>query len=73
MSSKDFYSTLGVPKNATDEQIKKAYKKLAFKYHPETGLKYHPETSFKYHPETGSGDVLDASAGAPASLRYRQR
>ena len=33
--SKDFYSTLGVSKNASDDEIKKSYKKLAFKYHPD--------------------------------------
>ena len=32
---KDFYKTLGVPADATDAEIKKAYRKLARKYHPD--------------------------------------
>ena len=35
MKSEDFYDILGVPKNATEEQIKKAYRKLALKWHPD--------------------------------------
>ena len=35
MDYKDYYQVLGVPKDATDKQIKQAYRKLARKYHPD--------------------------------------
>jgi len=35
MAKRDFYDILGVPKNATNDDIKKAYRKLAMKHHPD--------------------------------------
>ncbi len=47
MAEKDYYKKLGVEKNASKEEIKKAFKKLALKYHPDRA----PEDKKKEYEE----------------------
>lgn len=47
MKYKDYYAILGVERGATDEQIKKAYRRLARKYHPDVSKEAGAEDKFK--------------------------
>ena len=47
MGSDSYYDTLGVPKNASQEEIKKAYRNLAKKYHPDVCKEPGAEEKFK--------------------------
>ena len=47
MEFKDYYKVMGVPRDATEAQIKQAYRKLARKYHPDVSKEKNAEAQFK--------------------------
>jgi len=47
MANKDYYAILGVSKDATDEEIKKAFRKLAHQYHPDKNKEAGATDKFK--------------------------
>ena len=47
MSKRDYYEVLGLDKSASSEDIKRAYRKLAKKYHPDVSTEKDAEAKFK--------------------------
>ena len=56
-AKRDYYEVLGVDKNADAAAIKKAYRKLAKKYHPDTN-KENPQAEQKFKEVTEAYSVL---------------
>ena len=58
MNQKDYYGILGVGRNATEGEIKKAYRKLAMKYHPDRNPGKEKEANEKFKQINEAYEVL---------------
>jgi len=61
MSKRDYYEVLGVEKSATNDDIKKAYRKLAMKYHPDRNLDNPQDAEAKFKEVKEAFEVLEDS------------
>lgn len=64
---RDYYEVLGVAKGASDEDVKKAYRKLARQYHPDVNKAADAETKFKEVKE-----AYDVLSDGQKRARYDQ-
>lgn len=58
LAQRDYYDILGVPKDASERQIKKAFHKLAMKYHPDRNKSPDAEAKFREIAEGESCQLL---------------
>ena len=68
MSKKDYYETLGVSKNADAKEVKKAYRKLAVKYHPDKN----PNNKQAEEKFKEAAEAYDVLSNAEKKQRYDQ-
>lgn len=69
MSKKDFYDVLGVDSSADDKEIKKAYRRLAMKYHPDRNPD-DAEAEAKFKEATEAYEILSDSQKKSAYDQY---
>jgi len=68
---KDYYAVLGVPKNASQAEIKKAYRKLAQKHHPDANAG-NPQAEERFKEISAAYDVLSDEETRKAYDRARE-
>jgi molecular chaperone DnaJ len=68
MSKRDYYEVLGVDKNASEQEVKKAYRKMALKFHPDKNPD-NPEAESKFKEAAEAYEVL---SNADKKGRYDQ-
>ena len=68
MSKRDYYEILGVSRNAGDEEIKKAYRKLAIKYHPDKN----PDDKAAEEKFKGAAEAYEVLSNSEKRQRYDQ-
>ena len=69
MAKQDYYEVLGVSRNSNEDEIKKAYRKLALKYHPDRNPD-DPGAEEKFKEASEAYDVLQDSEKRDLYNRY---
>ena len=63
MNKKDYYEVLGLQKGATDEEIKRAFRRLAKQYHPDVNKEPGAEEKFKEITKVDSKYIVFVQGG----------
>lgn len=70
MANQDLYQILGVSRSASQEEIKKAYRKLSMKYHPDRNRDKPEEAEAKFKEIKGAYDILSDEQKRATYDRY---
>eukprot|EP00392_Amoebophrya_sp_AT5.2_P001729 g1731.t1 len=69
--SGDFYATLGVEKSASADEIKKAYRKLAIRWHPDKNPDNQDEATAKFKEVAEAYEGFDLGGGQGGGIRFQ--